>query len=168
MSSFTIPLNYNQLQRLTINLLSRTRVLMCPPFISSGRTEVRSSLPTVLLLLCAYSLPRKCVNFEATLWFPHAISCCGNVLSEPLSSNGRLCSASLTAELWRSGVMSHYVWPIRTKMKFALHQSRSPVRNIFETRCVVSDRSIRRVTCNLLACVSFMHFVKIIYKSVSE
>jgi hypothetical protein len=36
------------------------------------------------------------------------IRCCGNVFSEPLSSNGRLCGASLTAHFRCSGVMSQY------------------------------------------------------------
>jgi hypothetical protein len=76
-SSCTIYINYNQLQQLIINLLPRTRsilvllsqfsynfwiqlsVLMCPPFITSGRTEWKSPPPTVPVILCAYSLLRK-------------------------------------------------------------------------------------------------------------
>jgi hypothetical protein len=36
------------------------------------------------------------------------IRCCGNVPSEPMPSNGRVCGTSLTAHFWRSGLMSQY------------------------------------------------------------
>jgi hypothetical protein len=72
-------------------------VLACHSFITSGRTEYKSSPPIVPLLLCLL------------------IRCCGKVFSEQLSSNGRLCSVSLTAqfrlsdshERWDRGFKSH-------------------------------------------------------------
>jgi hypothetical protein len=45
------------------------------------------------------------------------IRCCGNVPREPMSSNGRLCGASLTVHLRRSGVMSQYTVQILWHLK---------------------------------------------------
>jgi hypothetical protein len=88
----------------------------------SGRTVWRSAPSTVdlshtLLLLCfGCSLPceRKrfcmhCLGIEETLYAVHCffsrIRCCGNMITEPLSSNGLLALPPLLRLL---GVMSHY------------------------------------------------------------
>jgi hypothetical protein len=74
------------------------------PFYNCQRTEQRSPPPRVPLLLFMSALSRTpCVNSEAeTVWFLSvysllpgnglfvAIRCSGNVISEPLLSNGRL------------------------------------------------------------------------------
>jgi hypothetical protein len=61
------------------------------------------------VILCLSVVMETCVNFVATLWFLQAYQLWRIRVSEPLSSNGRLCSASLTAHFRRSGVMSQYL-----------------------------------------------------------
>jgi hypothetical protein len=81
-----------------VESLANECVVTWPTYITSGRTEYKSPLQTVPLLLCAYPLLRKSVSI---LWlrsdFHKPIHCCGNVSTESLSSSGHLCSASLIA-----------------------------------------------------------------------
>jgi hypothetical protein len=52
-----------------------------------------------------------CLGIDVTLYTMHCffsrIHGCGNVITEPLSSNGRLAPPPL---LWLSGIMSQYSW----------------------------------------------------------
>jgi hypothetical protein len=83
--------------------------IMCPPFRNSGRTQYWSSPPTVPLSFRVYPLlPTPVLISYQRFGFYKPIRCCGKVLSEPLSSSGRLCVASLTAHFRRSGIMSQY------------------------------------------------------------
>jgi hypothetical protein len=67
---------------------TREGVLTCPPFITSGE-------------------PNRDHRLQQFLYYCVLIRWCGNVSSEPVSSNGCLYCASLTAHFRRSGVMSH-------------------------------------------------------------
>jgi hypothetical protein len=99
-------LRTNDEQRITYErMINQLQV----PFITSGRTKYRSPPPTVPLLSHIHPLLRKCVLTSAQHFgFHKPVRYCGNTPSEPLSSNGHLRSASLTAYFRRSGVMSHH------------------------------------------------------------
>jgi hypothetical protein len=143
--SFTIALNHNQLQQLIINYRLRLA-----PFLNGLR--VSSLLLRLtwfwftnpsLLRMTSESLrtndeqmnyvfplylrgePNRDHYLQHFIYYPVPIRCCGNMPSEPLCSNCRLCGASLTADIRRSGVTSQYIytWYIQKKPR-VLSQNR--------------------------------------------
>jgi hypothetical protein len=96
--------------------------------VGSDRTVWRSPPSTVELsrssplLWFGSSLPcerklfyKRCLGIDVTLYATHCffsrIRCCGNMITEPLSKNGRLALPNL---LRLSGVMSQYVYKLRS------------------------------------------------------
>jgi hypothetical protein len=77
------------------------------PYVTSSLTRGLACHLQLLLGLASVVILRSksrgmCVNFVASVWFSHKpIRYCGNVLSEPLSSNELF---------WLSGIMSQYMW----------------------------------------------------------
>jgi hypothetical protein len=74
---------------------------------SANRMEITTSNRSSVILSLSVAV-EMCVSFVATLWFLQVYPLPRMCFSEPLSSNGRLCGASLTAHFRRSSVTPQY------------------------------------------------------------